>query len=113
LFGYGVHHAVRARVCIERRRYWQAEYWISGVRDHALAMACVRLNLPAHFGRGFDELPDALQEAAAGALVRSVNRLELLTPLRRAAELLLAEGAAASVCSTQLRDRVLRFARMD
>src|SRR5436305_4840139 len=27
LFGYGVHHAVRARICIERGRYWQAEYW--------------------------------------------------------------------------------------
>ena len=25
LFGYGVHHAVRARVCIERGKMWQAE----------------------------------------------------------------------------------------
>ena len=37
LFGLGVHHAVRARFCIERGRRWQAEYWISGVRDQALA----------------------------------------------------------------------------
>jgi hypothetical protein len=35
LFDYAVHHALRARFCIERARYWQAEYWISGVRDHA------------------------------------------------------------------------------
>ena len=26
LFGYAVHHALRARFCIERGRYWQAEY---------------------------------------------------------------------------------------
>src|SRR5688572_16809644 len=32
LFGLGVHHAVRARFCIERGRVWQAEYWIRGVR---------------------------------------------------------------------------------
>lgn len=32
LFGYAVHHALRARFCIERGRYWQAEYWISGAR---------------------------------------------------------------------------------
>src|SRR3954452_7155904 len=29
LFGYAVHHALRARFCIERGRPWQAEYWIS------------------------------------------------------------------------------------
>jgi hypothetical protein len=46
LFGYGVHHAVRGRICLERERYWQAEYWISGVRDYALSLACLRLELP-------------------------------------------------------------------
>src|SRR5258708_1998680 len=36
LFGYAVHHAVRGRICIERGRSWQAEYWISALRDYAL-----------------------------------------------------------------------------
>ena len=31
LFGYAVHHALRARFCIERGRTWQAEYWISNL----------------------------------------------------------------------------------
>jgi hypothetical protein len=97
LFGYGVHHAVRARICVERQRYWHAEYWISGVRDYALTMACVRLGLPAHFGRGFDGLPDALRTAAASALVRSLERGDLLSALRCATDLLLSEAAAASV----------------
>jgi len=107
LFGYGVHHAVRARVCIERERYWHAEYWNSGVRDHALTMACVRLGLPAHFGRGFDGLPDAIRTAAAAGLVRSVERGDLLKALRSAADLLIEEGAAASVSTPEL-ERELR-----
>src|SRR4051794_41080914 len=57
LLGYAVHHALRARFCIERGRYWQAEYWLSGVRDYALSLACRARDLPAREGRGFDELP--------------------------------------------------------
>jgi hypothetical protein len=102
LFGYGVHHAVRARICVERQRYWHAEYWISGVRDYALTMACVRLGLVAHFGRGFDGLPDAILTAAAGALVRSIERGALLNALRCATDLLLSEAAAASLSTAVL-----------
>src|SRR5262249_10808277 len=48
LFGYAVHHAVRARVCIERGRCWQAEYWISSLRNNAMSLACRRRGLPAY-----------------------------------------------------------------
>jgi hypothetical protein len=57
LLGYAVHHALRARFCIERGRHWQAEYWVSAVRDYALSLACRRRGLPAHHGRGIDDLP--------------------------------------------------------
>ena len=113
LFGYGVHHAVRARICVERTRVWQAEYWISGVRDQALAMACVRLALPEHYGRGFDGLPDAVRDAAVGALVHSMDRLTLLQALRRATKLLLSEGALASVCPPRLAARLSEFVAVD
>lgn len=63
LFGYAVHHALRARFCIERDRLWHAEYWISGVRDYALSLACRRRNLQTHHGRGFDDLPGDVLEA--------------------------------------------------
>jgi hypothetical protein len=33
------------RVCVERSRYWPAEYWVSAVRDNALTMACIRLGM--------------------------------------------------------------------
>ncbi len=54
-----MHHAVRARYAIERGRLWQAEYWTSAVRDHALMLACKRLGLEAGLGRGFDALPSS------------------------------------------------------
>jgi hypothetical protein len=64
VFGLGVHHAVRARFCVERKRLWQAEYWISGLRDEALTLACLREGLPAAYGGGFDRLPaEVLGEA--------------------------------------------------
>jgi hypothetical protein len=92
LFGYAVHHALRARFCIERGRYWQAEYWISGTRDYALSLACRRRGLPAYDGRGFDDLPPDLRDSFKPALVTSLEREELLRALRSTIEELLREA---------------------
>jgi hypothetical protein len=81
LFGYAVHHALRARFCIERGRYWQAEYWISGTRDYALSLACRRRGLPANQGRGFDDLPPEVRDVFASTLVATLTRDELLRAL--------------------------------
>jgi hypothetical protein len=91
LFGYAVHHALRARVCIERGRFWHGEYWISGVRDYALSLACHRRGLPTSYGRGFDDLPDEVQDRFRSALVRSLDRAELLRALKEAIDGLLSE----------------------
>ncbi len=93
LFGYAVHHALRARFCIERGRVWQAEYWLSGVRDYALHLACLRRELPARNGRGFDDLPAKTLAAFAGALARSLDPAELLRALDVATTGLLREAA--------------------
>jgi hypothetical protein len=50
LFGLSVHHAVRARFCIERGKLWEAQYWINELRDHALALACRRRGLETTTG---------------------------------------------------------------
>jgi predicted nucleotidyltransferase len=92
LFGLSVHHAVRARICVERGRYWQAEYWISQIREHALALACIRRGLNPNYGRGFDELPEDVLGVFSGALVRSVERAELLRALDAAVRGLLSEA---------------------
>jgi hypothetical protein len=92
LFGYAVHHLLRARFCIERGRYWQAEYWISSTRDNALSLACRRLGLPAYYGRGFDDLPPEVREVFKDTLVASLERDELLRALGRTIEGLLQEA---------------------
>jgi hypothetical protein len=93
LFGYAVHHALRARFCVERGRYWQAEYWVSGVRDYALSLACLHRGLAAREARGFDDLPADVREAFDDSLVRSLEQDELLRALASAVEGLLREAS--------------------
>jgi hypothetical protein len=115
LFGYAVHHALRARFCIERGRNWQAEYWISGTRDYALSLACRRRGLPAYHGRGFDDLPADLRDIFLGALVTSLERDELLHALTAAVEGLLHEvdevRESAAMLEPQLRQLTVAWDR--
>lgn len=95
LLGYAIHHVVRARFCIERGRFWQAEYWISSARDYTLSLACLRRNLSPHHGRGFDQLPDEVQAQAKTGLVTCLERAELLRALASAVSGLLNEARQA------------------
>jgi hypothetical protein len=106
LFGLAAHHAVRARFCIERGRLWQAEYWLSALRDHALELACLRRGLPANEGRGFDQLPEDAREAFAGAIVRRLAADELLRALAVATEGLLREGVEAGEVVARVEPRL-------
>lgn len=102
LFGLGVHHAVRARICTERGKFWQAEYWISDLRDQALGLACLTRGLAPEHGRGFDELPLEIRDHAASALVRSLDRSELERALSTSIGLLLREAANAHLDTGRL-----------
>jgi hypothetical protein len=96
VFGLAVHHALRARLCIERQRYWQAEYWIHALRDHALELACLHHHVEGAHGRGFDELPPDTRGAAVTALACTVDRDELLRALGAAVRILIAQARAGS-----------------
>jgi predicted nucleotidyltransferase len=106
LIGLGWLYALHARSSIARGRGWQAEYMISGVRDHVLALACLRHGVPAVQGRGMDSLPPVATTAITGALVRSLDVSELARAFRVATEALLAEtrqvdsGLADGLAST-------------
>lgn len=110
LFGLAVHHAVRARFCIERDRLWQAEYWISALRDHALELACRRLGLDDAYGRGFDSLPADVLEPFDGALVRSLQRDELLRALAVAVTCLVRESTEVGDVVEKLEPQLLGLA---
>jgi hypothetical protein len=112
ILGYAVHHALRARFCIERGRYWQAEYWGSAVRDYALSLACRRRGLPTHYGRGFDELPHDLQEIALGALPCSLDREELRRSLSCAIDLLLGETDEVQELADRVRPQLRQLAEV-
>jgi len=77
VIGLSWHHTLHARVCIERDRPWQAEYWISGLRDHALTLACLRLGLPAAYAKGADAVPREVTAGLEAALVRSLAKDDL------------------------------------
>jgi hypothetical protein len=91
LIGLGWLHVFHARACIERNQPWKAEYWISGVRDQVIALACLRLGKNAIYGRGVDRLPAAVTDPLAGALVRSLEASELRRALAVGTMCLIAE----------------------
>src|SRR5947199_555522 len=81
IFGWGVIYALHARACIERGRVWQAEHYVGAVRDHALALACLREGVTAVQARGYDDLsPETLarsEDALVGALEPAALRAAL------------------------------------
>jgi hypothetical protein len=84
-------YALHARSCIARQRLWQAEYMISGVRDYALALACIRHGLPAGHGRGMDLLPSAVTERFLDSFVRRLDAEELSRAFRAVVQGLITE----------------------
>jgi len=94
--GWAVLYARHARACIERNQWWQAEYAITNLRYHAMALACLRLDLPAYYGKGFDQLPAEVRDAFDEALVRSLERDELIRALNAGIKALLRECEVAN-----------------
>ena len=93
LFGWAVVLALHARACLERGRLWQADYDLNGVRERALALACVRRGLSATYGRGYDDLPADLLEDAAQTRSAELTVRGLALATSKAIGLLLQEAA--------------------
>ena len=106
LFGYAVHHVLRARFCIERGRFWQAEYWISSARDYALSLACRHRGLQTANGRGYDNLPTEVLEPLKSSFVTSLEREELLRALRCAIDGLLRESDEVHELATKVEPQL-------
>jgi hypothetical protein len=91
LIGFGWLYAIHARTSIARKKVWQAEYMISSLRDQALALACLRHNLPAAHGKGNDQLPAAVRAQFEPAIVASLNADELARAFAAAIKVFLQE----------------------
>ena len=91
LIGLAWHHVLHARTSIARRKPWQAEYWISAIRDHVLTLACLRCGLSTAFAKGAEALPSAVTTPLEQALVASLEPQELSRALRAAVNALLRE----------------------
>ena len=95
VFGWGVIYALHARACIERGRVWQAEHYISAVRDHALSLACLRQGLPAVQARGYDDLSVETLARFKHAHVGAAEPAALRAALAASVVALMGEGAGA------------------
>ncbi|MGI8845764.1 MAG: nucleotidyltransferase domain-containing protein [Thermoleophilaceae bacterium] len=92
LLGMGWLHALHARSSIARGRNLQALYMVNGLRDHVISLACLRHGLPAHQGRGVDDLPPDAMETIAQTLVPGLRRSELSTAFANAITALIDEA---------------------
>jgi len=111
LLGMGWLYVFHARACIERNKVWQAEYFIRGIRDQVLALACLRQGEDArYYGVGADRLPAAVTAPLTDALVRSLDVLELRRALAVATQCLIRElQERDEQLSTQLLPLLLEF----
>lgn len=107
LFGWAVAYARDGRACIERERWWQAEHMISAIRDNALALACLRRNLPARFGRGYDDLPPDVLRGFEAAIVPSLTRDALFAALTASVEGLIRESDQVGEVARKTAPRLL------
>ena len=97
LFGWGVIYALHARACVERGRLWQAEHYVGAVRDHALALACLRHGVPAVQARGYDDLPVETLERFAHTHVEGLDPAVLRSALAASVRELAHEAAQADL----------------
>jgi hypothetical protein len=93
LVGWGWLYALHVRSSLARKRYWQAEYMISGMRNQLLALACRRYGLPEGEGRGLDDLPLQVTAALSEALVGSLDAERLSRAFIVSIEALICETA--------------------
>jgi predicted nucleotidyltransferase len=97
IFGWGVIYALHSRACIERGRVWQGEHYVGAVRDHALALACVREGVTAAQARGYDDLSAETLASFEDVHVGSLEPETLRHALAASVRALLREGEEAGL----------------
>ena len=91
LIGTAWLYALHVRSSLARGRTLQAEYMLSGMRNHVLELACLRCGVIAHQGRGLDDLPPAERDNATVCVPHSLDPAELKRAFQNTMRLLLKE----------------------
>ena len=104
IFGWGVIYALHSRACIERGRVWQAEHYIGALRDHALALACLREGVTAVQARGYDDLSVETRARYEEAHVGSLEPEALRAALAASVVALTSEGIEADLPNAQVAE---------
>lgn len=87
-------YALHVRSSLKRGRLWQAEFFVSGMRDYLISIACRRHGVLEYQGRGVDKLPSEELRKFEPTLVRSINSAELERVFSSLVKLYLQELAA-------------------
>jgi hypothetical protein len=101
-------YALHARSAIARGKLLQAEYMVSGIRDHVLSLACIRHGLPPAQARGIDQLPPEESARLDAALVRAIDAAEVSRAFAAAVSCLVDETAHADSALAERLAPVLR-----
>ncbi len=81
MIGWGWHHILHTNSAIARGRLWHAAFWLNGLRDHVIALRCIRFGLPHAQSRGADRLPSEELMTLGDTLVRKIDPTELRNTL--------------------------------
>jgi predicted nucleotidyltransferase len=77
LVGMAWLYALHARSSLARGRMLQAEYMLSGMRNHVCELMCLRCGVTPHQGRGLDDLPASERNMAAAYIPQSLEPFEV------------------------------------
>lgn len=91
LIGMAWLYALHVRSSLARGRILQAEYMLSGMRNHVCELTCLRCGVIAAQGRGLDDLPVAERDTAAACHPQSLEPAELKRAFQNAMQALLEE----------------------
>jgi hypothetical protein len=91
LIGMAWLYALHVRSSLARGRLLQAEYMLSGMRNHICELTCLRCGVIANQGRGLDDLPASERDAAAACLPCSFDPSELKRAFQHTTEALVRE----------------------
>ncbi|MBO0888591.1 nucleotidyltransferase domain-containing protein [Candidatus Bathyarchaeota archaeon] len=108
VFGMAVVYLLHARACIERNRFWEAEYCISAARNQALILECLNHGLRTSYGRGYDDLPPETLKTFSKTLIGTLDKSHLLRTLGETVDRLLKSsqnvGEVVLKIQSQLRE---------